>query len=306
LKVKHHPRREDRCSSSEPLKNEAYMSTSSREFDQFESLRYGIRRVAADNSLIVFFMIAYAFSWLADLPMIFVRAPIRVWMPVMSFGPTIAALITNRLATGNYRAFRLNTTWRRTLMASAAGISLVILTYVVLPGVATADPRKLHRSILSSLSVYNYSTLLGGPLEEEPGWRGYALPKLEASLGPRRASVLLGFLWAGWHMPLFLVPGWTSSPLWIFVLTLFGLSFIMSFGANLARFSVITPIAMHTAFNSISGFLNGLFLDVQPTLQVPFELVLATCGLSTALVLMLGTKGRLGYDRDQGTQSKKS
>jgi hypothetical protein len=106
-------------------------------------------------------------------------------------------------------------------------VALMIVAYVVLPGITTADPQKLHWSILTSLGVYNYSTLLGGPLGEEPGWRGYALPRLQTGLGPVRSSLVLGLLWTGWHLPLFLYPGWTSSPLWIYVLFFTGQSVIL-------------------------------------------------------------------------------
>jgi len=75
-----------------------------------------------------------------------------------------------------------------------------------------ADPDRLHWSALASVSVYNYSTLLGGPLGEEAGWRGYALPWLAAALGPVRASIVLGVLWVGWHLPLFFYPGWSTAP----------------------------------------------------------------------------------------------
>ena len=75
-----------------------------------------------------------------------------------------------------------------TVGATATGIALMVLAYVVLPGVLTADPRRLQWSILTSLAVYNRSTLLGGPLGEEPGWRGYALPRLEQS--PRTCASL--------------------------------------------------------------------------------------------------------------------
>jgi len=217
-------------------------------------------RLAASHALTTFFTLACALSWLVFLPMIIFRAPIQLTI-LASFGPSLAALITHRLATGSYRAFRVFATWSRTLIATAIGIILVIVAYVILPAVMTADPRKLNWSILTSLAVYNYSTLLGGPLGEEPGWRGYALPRLEAHFGPVPASVLLALLWAGWHLPLFLVSGWSSSPPWIYVLILIGLSVIMSYGVNLARFSAITAIFMHAAFNTTSRFLNGLFKD---------------------------------------------
>ena len=146
--------------------------------------------------------------------------------------------------------------------------------------------------------MYNYSTLLGGPLGEEPGWRGYALPRLETALGPVRGSLLLGLLWTGWHLPLFLYPGWSSSPLWIYVLFLTGQSLLLTYGTNLAGFGIVTPVAMHAAFNTVPRFLGGLFADTQPSPRMPFLLVMALCGLATAVVLMLATRGRLAYCED--------
>ncbi len=249
----------------------------------------------------LFFAIAYGWAWLVFVPMvIFHTSP--EWIVVAAIGPTVAALVTHRVTTGSYRALRIYTTWRRTLGATAIGVALMILAYVVLPGVTTADPRKLHWGILISGAVYNYSTLLGGPLGEEPGWRGYALPRLETAVGPVRSSLLLGLLWTGWHLPLFLYPGWTSSPLWIYVLLLTGQSLILTYGTNLAGFGIITPIAMHATFNTVSRFLNGLFADTQPSVRMPFQLVMALCGLATAVALILATRGRLAYGKHLATE----
>ncbi len=181
---------------------------------------------------------------------------------------------------------------------TALGLVLVILAYVVLPGIATAPTSQLNWSILLSTSVYNYSTLLGGPLGEEPGWRAYALPQLEKRFGPLRGTLLLALLWTGWHLPLFIRPGWESAPLWVYLGILTGLSIIMSYAANLTRFSLITAIAMHAAFNTVSRFLAGLFATTQPTTHLPFEQVLALSGLGVALTLILVTRSRLAYDGD--------
>lgn len=245
----------------------------------------------------MFFALSYAWAWLVFVPMAIFRAPPQ-WIVVAAVGPTVAALVTHRIATGSYQAFRIYATWSRALGSMAVGVALMIVAYVVLPGVIAADPRTLHWSILTSVGVYNYSTLLGGPLGEEPGWRGYALPRLESAFGAVRGSLLLALLWTGWHLPLFFYPGWTSSPLWIYLLFLTGQSFILTFATNLAGFGVVTPIAMHAIFNTVSRFLNGLFAGTQPNIRFPFELVMALCGLVTAAALVLATGGRLGYRRN--------
>jgi len=143
------------------------------------------------RTLVLFFAIAYAWAWFVFVPMVMFQLRPE-WIVVATFGPTIAALITHRRTTGSWRAFRFYTTWPRTLGATAVGIALIIVAYVVLPGVTTADPRKLQWGVLTSFGVYSYSTLLAGPLGEEPGWRGYALPRLETALGPVRGSLVLG------------------------------------------------------------------------------------------------------------------
>jgi membrane protease YdiL (CAAX protease family) len=231
------------------------------------------------------------------------HAPLQ-WTILATLGPTVAAVVTHRVAVGNYQAFRFYATLSRTLRATVIGVGLVVLAFVLLPAVTTADPRTLHWGILTSGSVYNYSTLLGGPLFEEPGWRGFALPRLEARFGPLRASILLALLWAGWHAPLFFYPGWTTSPPWIYVLIMIGVTFLLTYGTNLARFGVITAIAMHAAFNTVSRFLSGLFVGTAgPRIHLPFELVLALCGLATAGVLILATLGQLGYGGSQDVAS---
>ena len=69
----------------------------------------------------------------------------------------------------------------------------------------------------------------------------------------------------------------------------------VTYATNLSRFGIITPIAMHETFNTVSRFLGGLFADTQPSAPISFELVMALCGLATALVVILVTRGRLAF-----------
>jgi membrane protease YdiL (CAAX protease family) len=244
--------------------------------------------------MILFVGLAYAWSWIVFTAMVVFHAAPQ-WTILGTLGPTVAALVAHRVTAGNFRAFRLVSTWGRTLLATLVGVALMLLAFVVLPAAATTDPRQLHWGALISISVYNYSTLLGGPLFEEPGWRGFALPRLEARFGPLLGSMLLALIWAGWHLPLFWYPGWSSAPLWIYVLLIIGSTFLLTYGTNLARFGVITPIMMHAAFNTAGRFLNGLFAGTSgPRADLPFELVMALSGLAVAGVLILVTRGGLG------------
>ena len=250
-------------------------------------------RLTNHQSLVLFFVLAFGISWLVFMPIVLWGAPLPL-IAVASFGPSLAAVITHRAATGSYHAFSFYSTVQRTLLAATSGAVLATLAYVVLPGLVLADPRKLKWGILASLGVYNYSTLLGGPLGEEPGWRGYALPRLEVRFGPTRASLLLALVWTAWHLPLFLVPRWESLPLWSYALVLAGMSVILTWGANLARCSIVPAIVIHSAFNTATRYLNGLFAGTEPR-PIPFELVFPMCGIFVAFILIITTRGRLAY-----------
>jgi membrane protease YdiL (CAAX protease family) len=231
-----------------------------------------------------------------------VNWPLQV-TAIATFGPCVAALIVQRLTCGNFRAFQFWGSFKQTTLASVFGILLVVVTFVILPGVVTAPPSKLNWRVLISLHVYNYSTLLGGPLGEEFGWRGYALPRLEKRFGPVSGTLLLAGCWACWHLPLFFKPGWTTSPFWMYLLMLTGLCFVFTLSVNYARFAVLPAILIHAAFNTVSRFLNGLFATVQPASAIPFELVMALCGLPVALVLGITTRGTLAYPKPAGNAS---
>jgi membrane protease YdiL (CAAX protease family) len=97
---------------------------------------------------------------------------------------------------------------------------VAVLVTIVLPGglasFQTPDPLLPDPlSVLAYLGIFVLVLVLvlvlGGPLGEEPGWRGFALPRLQRLHGPLVGSLILGPLWTFWHLPLNLIPTWSHG-----------------------------------------------------------------------------------------------
>jgi membrane protease YdiL (CAAX protease family) len=272
--------------------------------------------VTDGRQLLTFFGIAFAYTWTWAAVMIVWHLRIE-YSIAASAGPLIAALITNRLAANRTPAFRLNVDWRRTAVASILGVALVLGSVVVLPATAVADASKLGWAVFVSRAAYNYSTLLGGPLFEEPGWRGFALPHLESRYGPLVGTLILGLVWSSWHVPFFWYPGWNSIPIWNYFLIVTAFAVMLSWATNLARFGVIAAILMHAAHNTSGRYFAGLFAGVDPgsggflptiarlgslNISVSFGVLVALGAWTGAILVIAATGGRLGYDERAPTR----
>jgi membrane protease YdiL (CAAX protease family) len=261
-------------------------------------------RLARRQPLLVFFFLAYLFGWIGFLPLVLTNVGLRVirvdvpveFIVVGASTPTIAALCTQWLLDRSFRICHMYSSWQRLLLDSVLGLALIIIAFVVLPGIALVriSPRALHWSALLSPAVYgvNWSTFLGGPVNEEPGWRGFALPRLQWRFGPVVGSILLGTLWAGWHLPLFFIHGWVNVPVWAFTLMLVTASVLLTWGTNLSSSSILVPMLMHAAFN-VSFRLLGALCQGVPTRRPDLPYYLCAGG-AVAIAAILLTHGRLG------------
>lgn len=102
---------------------------------------------------------------------------------------------------------------------------------------------------------------------EEIGWRGYALPRLTARLGLGRASLLLGVIWAVWHLPLFLIPGIETSgqsfPVYLSQVT--ALSVAMAWLYWKTGGSLLLTMVMHAAINNTKDIVpSGISAEMNP------------------------------------------
>lgn len=219
-----------------------------------------------------------------------------------TYAPLIAALLTQWLFHHDLKAFRLSTSWKRLVAGLIIGPLLIALTFVFLTSLLMTKGSftAWHWQAFTFYPlqmVYRYSILMAGPVGEEPGWRGYALPKLQASLGPTLASLVLGCLWFAWHLPLFLIPIWTSGSLLTFALTVIGLSFLMTFGFNISGGSVIVAVIMHAMFNASPKVLGEFISSAEVREQPSPELMISLAFIVAAILIAAFTRGRLGIGK---------
>ncbi len=141
---------------------------------------------------------------------------------------------------------------------------------------------------------------IGGPVEEEPGWRGFALPGLQQRFGPMVGSLLLGALWGLWHLPLFLfVAGYNGSktgilgtlgPFFAFVAGTIALTIVMTWIFNRTGGSVFMTALLHASTNTASGAVFPSPVGLASLYALYWAL---------ALVALIATRGRLAYGRIQ-------
>ena len=100
--------------------------------------------------------------------------------------------------------------------------------------------------------------LLGGPLMEELGWRGFVLPRLQNKLNPAFSSLILGVIWACWHLPLFFIPGTSQYgfSFGLFIIACIVLAMLYTWMYNRTDGSLLLPILFHASWNCTAFVLS--------------------------------------------------
>src|SRR5262245_24134554 len=284
---------------------------------QLDAPRRGIKALLARHPLVFYFIIAYAFSWLAEMPSVLsedgagllsYRSPLGLYatIAIASFvGPFLSALIMTGITEGREgvgRLLRQLVLWRvglRWYLFALIGLpAILVLSVIFLPGALASFPGPAGLTPLPMLALFVYVFFLGGPLGEEPGWRGFALPGLQRRYGPLVGSLILGPIWAFWHLPIFWVPAWNFPPtilnIVMFVIAAIAFTIVMTWVFNNTKGSLFIAVLVHTSFDMALAILNGLF--PVPIVNDYGSNVPVLIGLGV-LVLVALTRGRLGYQR---------
>ncbi len=250
-----------------------------------------------------FFALAIGLSWLAWVPVMLVPRPgalREVLLVAGSFGPAAAALILSIARSGLPRTrseLARRATWRHPVslwavaLAGPAAIMLVAIALCTVTGRPVAgwqDPARLYLVV----PVFLYVTVLGGPLGEEAGWRGYALPRLQRDHSPTTAALVVGLAWGLWHAPLFAIDGTVqrSVPVVAFGIQILTTSVLSAWLWNRTT-SLPVVIAFHAAVNTSVGVLP--VLPETAGTPGPLWTTLALAAV-VATALIGATGGRLG------------
>jgi membrane protease YdiL (CAAX protease family) len=137
--------------------------------------------------------------------------------------------------------------------------------------------------LFTAVIMLAFSIFPGSALGEEIGWRGYALPRLQAGRSALRASLILGVVWSFYHLPLFFVGQAARPPsLFIpFVISTIALSVILGWVCNGTEGSLLMVVLIHAAFNL------PLTLMIQPLGSQGTLPFLLWCGLVVVVAIVV-------------------
>jgi membrane protease YdiL (CAAX protease family) len=245
--------------------------------------------------LIAFFVLAFALSWWA-WPLYYVDLSPN---PIIGFGPFLAALIVLALTEGRSGVvglLRRMVRWRVGLRWYAVALLLpivVTLTAAVLNVFLLGAERTSSAAELGGLSSFLQMFFLWLLIPglagtwEEPGFRGYALPRLQVERSALLASLILGVLWALWHSPFVA----TGEDIWVdaFLFSIIW-SPVYAWLFNNANGSVLIVMLFHNMNNTFSsGFVGQMFSGADSVNQAWLRLGL-WCVVAIVVVVVYGSQ----------------
>jgi membrane protease YdiL (CAAX protease family) len=184
-----------------------------------------------------------------------------------SFGPTVGA-IGGAWLTGGYNQvkvllgtiFLFRTGWQ-IYVAMLFGFPLVFfMGYIALEITPLTGILLMAATLVVAAPINGLMTaLMGpGPLGEELGWRGYALPRLLNYFSPAQASIVVGIAWAVWHAPLFVFPDWRNDVSIGWFTLLYPLSIIaLSFAFTAVYLRSNGSVGLAMIFHGVINFTAG-------------------------------------------------
>ena len=239
--------------------------------------------ILAKKPLLSFFSLTFIISWgiwtplviyyyLNPFPVSFAETPVLLILCAFLgfFGPTFAALIVAGLEGGRngikgllsgWKGWQVGIQWYLIAFVSQILVD-AIGTYVCI-SIFGLTPKIDWSAWNMVFPAFLRAAFIGGAIAEETGWRGYALPRLLKSKSALTSALIIGVIWATWHLPISLIPGANFPvPLTPVVFGVFGLntvflSIIMAWLFTNTRGSIFICYFYHVLLNT--ALLGAIF-----------------------------------------------
>ena len=212
--------------------------------------------------LVTFFVLTYALAWTLWLPLVvlqdtFPAAPGLVLVLLGSAVPSLLGIVFTaivlgrgslRTLLGRLLIWRVDPRWYLVVVLGPAALVGGIIAFNALlggPAISVDVP------LLAAVITLAFHIFPGSAMGEEIGWRGYALPRLQARRSALSASLILGVIWAYYHLPLFFTGQAFRSPsiLVPFVISGIALSVILTWVYNGTGGSLLLVVLLHATAN---------------------------------------------------------
>jgi CAAX protease family protein len=242
--------------------------------------------------LLVFLAIAYVLTWSLWFASTGIASPIAraVVFNLGVFVPGILSLAMTAWTGGRDGVAKLLRTlveWdvsvRWYVFAAGYMFSIKVLAALIHRAAFGVWPRFGDLPVVLLFGATAVSWLTGGQAGEELGWRGFALPRLAATFGLGAASVVLGVVWACWHLPLFFLPGFDtfnqSFPQYL--LQVVAVSVAMAWLWGNTRGSLFLTMLLHAAVNNTKDIVPS----ADPAAVSPWTLSHSAVAWITAALL---------------------
>jgi CAAX protease family protein len=239
-----------------------------------------------------FFIVALGVTWLLQLPAVLAQrglipGPVeRFMLPVGlgAFGPLVAAVLVSRFESGGagVRAlfrplgiWRVGWGWYVVALGLFAAIYVAGTAVYTLLGGTAAGPW-----FYPPENGQQIAAMIVFPLAEEPGWRGFALPRLQRRYGAVKASLLLGVAWALWHTMMFILQGASAGTFSIMMVNIVLASLVFGWLYNRTQGSLLLAILLHVGAH-LSNPTHSL-----PAKVVPFVIYTVAMGVAACALLL--------------------
>ncbi len=256
----------------------------------------------------LFFGMTYGLSWGIWVPYILLGKTVDGPVPALVFAcstPSLAGMLLTHLTSDNIHREDF---WKRVVSFKLIGSGWFAVIFCLFPfllalglltdnlfGGALPPLGEAWQTLTqpAALLLYLGANLIGGPFGEELGWRGFALDRFQKKWSALVASLVLGIIWAAWHLPLFFIKGTPQQGLgfgtflfWLWCLQVVCLSVLTTWVYNNTHRSILSAVFMHFMFNSTYGLIQQ---SGQPLPQGTFAI--NTGIIAAAAVIVIGVCG---------------